>query len=135
MQCVVCLGFTPSEVGLITTWADLQRVQSDAEVGDSPLWFGEWGLPTQFNATDEFLYMWADAQKLAYSQSQGWIVSASALLPSLLAVLSTICESSFGTSRSSSPRLRVTSRANGTLTSMICKVIPHSLPIGLTSRA
>ena len=39
-------------------------------------WFGEWGLPTQFNATDEFLYMWADAQKLAYSQSQGWIVSA-----------------------------------------------------------
>ncbi|EPT01117.1 hypothetical protein FOMPIDRAFT_70674 [Fomitopsis schrenkii] len=52
---------------------NLQRVQADAAVGDSPLWFGEWGLPTQFDATDEFLYMWADAQKLAYSQGQGWI--------------------------------------------------------------
>lgn len=26
-------------------------------------------------ATDEFLYQWADAQKLAYSQGAGWIVS------------------------------------------------------------
>ncbi|KAH9951100.1 glycoside hydrolase family 5 protein [Amylocystis lapponica] len=52
---------------------NLQRVQVDAAVGDSPLWFGEWGLPTQFNATDEFLYQWADAQKLAYSQGAGWI--------------------------------------------------------------
>ena len=39
------------------------------------MWFGEWGLPTQFNATDEFLFQWADAQKLAYSQGAGWIVS------------------------------------------------------------
>lgn len=54
---------------------DLQRVQSDAAVGDTPLWFGEWGLPTQFNATDEFLVKWADAQKLAYSQGAGWLVS------------------------------------------------------------
>ncbi|TFY51969.1 hypothetical protein EVJ58_g10275 [Rhodofomes roseus] len=52
---------------------NLQRVQVDAEVGNTPLWFGEWGLPTQFEATDEFLSMWADAQKLAYSQGQGWI--------------------------------------------------------------
>ena len=57
-------------------WTDLQRVQADAAVGDSPLWFGEWGLPTQFNATDDFLFKWADAQKLAYSQGTGWIVSA-----------------------------------------------------------
>ena len=62
--------------GLICVSVDLQRVQDDAAVGDSPLWFGEWGLPTQFDATDEFLYMWADAQKLAYSQGQGWIVSS-----------------------------------------------------------
>ncbi|KZT00595.1 glycoside hydrolase family 5 protein, partial [Laetiporus sulphureus 93-53] len=40
---------------------------------DTPLWFGEWGLPTQFDATDAFLYMWADAQKLAYTQGAGWI--------------------------------------------------------------
>ncbi|KAJ7575553.1 glycoside hydrolase family 5 protein [Mycena floridula] len=44
---------------------NLQRVQNDAAVGDSPLWFGEWGLPTQFSATDAFLMQWADAQKLA----------------------------------------------------------------------
>jgi len=52
---------------------NLNRVQADATLGDTPLWFGEWGLPTQFDATDEFLYTWADAQKLAYSQGQGWI--------------------------------------------------------------
>lgn len=54
--------------------SDLNRVQADAAVGDSPLWFGEWGLPTQFDATDDFLVNWADAQKLAYSQGAGWIV-------------------------------------------------------------
>ncbi|KAN0088223.1 glycoside hydrolase family 5 protein [Tylopilus felleus] len=52
---------------------NLQRIQADAALGNSPLWFGEWGLPTQFNATNEFLYKWADAQKWAYSQSAGWI--------------------------------------------------------------
>ncbi len=54
---------------------DLQRVQQDASQGDSPLWFGEWALSTQFSASDDFLVKWADAQKLAYSQGQGWIVS------------------------------------------------------------
>lgn len=48
-------------------------MQADAALGDSPLWFGEWGLPTQFNATDEFLNKWADAQKMAYSKGAGWI--------------------------------------------------------------
>ncbi|KAG6819833.1 hypothetical protein H0H93_008090 [Arthromyces matolae] len=33
----------------------------------------EWALPTQFDATDDFLYKWADAQKRAYSQGAGWI--------------------------------------------------------------
>lgn len=55
--------------------ADLQRIQADAALGDSPLWFGEWGLSTQFNATDDFLYKWADAQKWSYSKGAGWIVS------------------------------------------------------------
>ncbi|KAI0792213.1 glycoside hydrolase family 5 protein [Abortiporus biennis] len=49
------------------------RVQADAALGNTPLWFGEWALSTQFNASDEFLVKWADAQKLAYSQSRGWI--------------------------------------------------------------
>lgn len=72
---------------------DLQRVKSDAAAGNSPLWFGEWALPTQFNATDDFLFRWADAQKLMYSQGAGWIVrdlyytailSKRELIPSLL---------------------------------------------------
>lgn len=58
----------------LTFGKDLSRIQADAAVGDSPLWFGEWGLSTEFNATDEFLYKWADAQKLAYSKGAGWIV-------------------------------------------------------------
>ncbi|PIL24783.1 hypothetical protein GSI_12669 [Ganoderma sinense ZZ0214-1] len=63
----------PTEDAYLTSICNLQRVQADAAVGDSPLWFGEWGLPTQFNATDAFLYKWADSQKLAYSQGKGWI--------------------------------------------------------------
>ncbi|KIJ20487.1 glucan 1,3-beta-glucosidase [Paxillus involutus ATCC 200175] len=60
-------------IAYLTSVCNLQRIQNDAALGDSPLWFGEWGLPTQFNATDEFLYKWADAQKWAYSQGAGWI--------------------------------------------------------------
>ncbi|KAK7686303.1 hypothetical protein QCA50_010527 [Cerrena zonata] len=52
---------------------NLQRVEDDATLGNTPLWFGEWGLPTQFQATDDFLHQWADAQKLAYSKGKGWI--------------------------------------------------------------
>lgn len=35
----------------------------------------EWGLPTQFAASDAFLNKWADAQKLQYGKDAGWIVS------------------------------------------------------------
>lgn len=72
MLLIIQIGFNSR---LPSCVSDLNRVQADAALGDTPLWFGEWGLPTQFNATDEFLYMWADAQKLAYSQGAGWIVS------------------------------------------------------------
>ena len=43
---------------------------------DIPLPITEWGLSTQFAATDEFLLKWADAQKDSYSKGAGWIVSA-----------------------------------------------------------
>ncbi|KAG2143787.1 glycoside hydrolase family 5 protein [Suillus bovinus] len=49
------------------------RIQADAALGNSPLWIGEWSLDTEFNATDAFLYQWADAQKMAYSKGAGWI--------------------------------------------------------------
>lgn len=71
-------------------------MQADAALGNSPMWFGgnhsannerliltqyilEWGLPTQFRATDAFLLKWADAQKRAYSMGAGWIVRHSAI--------------------------------------------------------
>lgn len=54
---------------------NLRRVENDAALGNTPLWFGEWALPTQFSASDEFLFKWADAQKLEYSKGRGWIVS------------------------------------------------------------
>ncbi|CAL1714506.1 unnamed protein product [Somion occarium] len=63
----------PNPEAYLTSICNLNRVQNDAALGNSPLWFGEWGLPTQFSATDDFLNKWADAQKLAYSQGRGWI--------------------------------------------------------------
>lgn len=51
-----------------------QLVRSDAARGESPMWYGEWSLATNFNATDAFLKRWGDAQKLTYSKSRGWIV-------------------------------------------------------------
>ncbi|KAF7370990.1 Glycoside hydrolase family 5 protein [Mycena sanguinolenta] len=55
------------------SFLDLPRVQNDAALGNSPLWFGEWGLPVQFTTNNTFLTQWADAQKLAYSKGAGWI--------------------------------------------------------------
>ena len=56
---------------------DIQRVENSAALGNSPMWFGEWSISTNFNATDAFLKDWADAQKLAYSKGAGWIVRIS----------------------------------------------------------
>jgi hypothetical protein len=46
-------------------------------MGNPIVWVGEWSLATRFNATDDFLSKWADAQKLTYNQSAGWLVSPS----------------------------------------------------------
>jgi len=62
-----------NEDAYLTSVCNLNRIQNDAALGNSPLWFGEWGLSTQFNATDEFLVKWADAQKLSYGKGAGWI--------------------------------------------------------------
>lgn len=53
----------------------MNRIEKDADEGNYPLIFGEWSLATNFLASDAFLSKWADAQKLAYSQGGGWIVS------------------------------------------------------------
>ncbi|KDR80884.1 hypothetical protein GALMADRAFT_60653 [Galerina marginata CBS 339.88] len=62
-----------TEEAYLTSVCNLDRIQSDAALGNSPLWFGEWGLPTQFAASDEFLVKWADAQKFSYSKGAGWV--------------------------------------------------------------
>jgi hypothetical protein len=63
----------PNEKAYLTSICNLNRVQADAALGNSPLWFGEWSLSTQFSATDEFIKKWADAQKFAYGKGAGWI--------------------------------------------------------------
>ncbi|KAI0794402.1 glycoside hydrolase superfamily [Fomes fomentarius] len=62
-----------NELAYMISICNLRRVENDAALGDTPLWFGEWALPTQFSASDEFLFKWADAQKLEYSKGRGWI--------------------------------------------------------------
>ncbi|RDB18518.1 Glucan endo-1,6-beta-glucosidase B [Hypsizygus marmoreus] len=63
----------PNENAYLTHICNLDRIEQDAALGNGPLFFGEWGLPTQFQASDSFLRKWADAQKLAYSKDAGWI--------------------------------------------------------------
>ncbi|KAF5379499.1 hypothetical protein D9615_006486 [Tricholomella constricta] len=63
----------PNEDAYLTHSCNLDRIEADAALGNSPLYFGEWALPTQFQATDAFLRKWADAQKRAYSKDAGWI--------------------------------------------------------------
>ena len=50
------------------------RVRYDASIRNRPLWFGEWSLSTNFDASDAFMRRWADAQKFVFSQTRGWIV-------------------------------------------------------------
>jgi len=47
--------------------------QAEVAVNNIPMWVGEWALSTNFNATDDFMKKWADAQKQAYSPSAGWL--------------------------------------------------------------
>ncbi|KAH9991331.1 glycoside hydrolase superfamily [Russula compacta] len=48
-------------------------IQEDVSAGNTPAWYGEFSLGTEFNATDDFLIKWADAQKLMFSQGAGWL--------------------------------------------------------------
>ncbi|KAG6909385.1 hypothetical protein DXG01_000828, partial [Tephrocybe rancida] len=63
----------PTEDAYLKHNCNLDRIETDAALGNSPLYFGEWALPTQFAASDAFLRKWADAQKRAYSKGAGWI--------------------------------------------------------------
>ncbi|KZW01212.1 glycoside hydrolase [Exidia glandulosa HHB12029] len=63
----------PNEEAYLTHLCHLNRLEIDETLGNVPMWFGEWSLATQFDATDEFLIKWADAQKLMYGKGAGWI--------------------------------------------------------------
>ncbi|KAF6753558.1 glycoside hydrolase family 5 protein [Ephemerocybe angulata] len=52
---------------------NLDRIEKDAALGNSPLFFGEWAISTEFPATDAFLKKWADAQKYSYGKDAGWM--------------------------------------------------------------
>ncbi|KAL5513348.1 hypothetical protein ACEPAH_3747 [Sanghuangporus vaninii] len=62
-----------TEEAYLTSICNLDRVENDAALGNTPLFFGEWSLATQWTPTDEFLMKWADAQKRAYSEGAGWM--------------------------------------------------------------
>ncbi|KAH9479277.1 Glucan endo-1,6-beta-glucosidase B [Psilocybe cubensis] len=62
-----------NEDAYLTSVCNLERIQADAALGNTPLWFGEWALSTQFSASDTFLRKWADAQKFSYGKGAGWI--------------------------------------------------------------
>ncbi|KAL5531296.1 hypothetical protein ACEPAG_4173 [Sanghuangporus baumii] len=62
-----------TEEAYLTSICNLDRVKNDAALGNTPLFFGEWSLATQWTPTDEFLKKWADAQKRAYSKGAGWM--------------------------------------------------------------
>ncbi|KAI9509112.1 family 5 hypothetical beta glucosidase from glycoside dehydrogenase [Russula earlei] len=67
-------GVAPSDpTDYLKNVCNRNDVQQDNSLKDSPMWYGEWALSTQFSATDAFLKQWADAQKLAYSAGAGWI--------------------------------------------------------------
>ncbi|KAF8651858.1 hypothetical protein AX16_004632 [Volvariella volvacea WC 439] len=63
----------PNEEAYLRHLCNLDRIEKDAALGNTPLFFGEWSLATQFSASDAFLRRWADAQKLQYSKDAGWI--------------------------------------------------------------
>ncbi|KAF8810492.1 glycoside hydrolase family 5 protein [Phlegmacium glaucopus] len=63
----------PNEEAYLTSVCNLKHIQDDAALRNSPLWFGEWSLSTQFSASDDFLKKWADAQKFSYGKGAGWI--------------------------------------------------------------
>jgi len=63
----------PTEEAYLTNLCNLNRFQTDANLGNTPVWIGEWSLATQFTASNDFIKKWADAQKFVYGMGAGWI--------------------------------------------------------------
>jgi len=63
---------SPNEQAYLKSICNLGRLATDQDKDNTPLFFGEWSLSTEFNASDAFLQSWADAQKFAYGKAEGW---------------------------------------------------------------
>lgn len=64
----------PNPDAYLRTICNTDRVKQATEDRNRPLVFGEWSIATNFNATREFLFDWADAQKFIYAgQAEGWL--------------------------------------------------------------
>ncbi|KEP51497.1 glycoside hydrolase family 5 protein, partial [Rhizoctonia solani 123E] len=64
----------PNAESYLRSICNSDRVSQAAKAKNTPLVFGEWSLATNFNASAEFLFKWADAQKTIYAgQADGWI--------------------------------------------------------------
>ena len=63
---------SPNEDAYLKSMCNLGRLATDKAKKNTPLFFGEWSLSTQFDASDQFLQKWADAQKYTYGKAGGW---------------------------------------------------------------
>ncbi|KAB5589175.1 Glucan endo-1,6-beta-glucosidase B [Ceratobasidium theobromae] len=56
------------------TICNIDRVKTATTDNNRPLVFGEWSLATNFDASEQFMHDWADAQRYIYAgQAEGWI--------------------------------------------------------------
>ncbi|CUA70583.1 Glucan endo-1,6-beta-glucosidase B [Rhizoctonia solani] len=63
----------PNAESYMKVICNTDRVAKATEANNSPLVFGEWSLATNFNASQQFLHDWADAQRYIYAgQADGW---------------------------------------------------------------
>ncbi|KAF8601196.1 glycoside hydrolase [Ceratobasidium sp. AG-I] len=64
----------PNAQSYMEVICNTDRVTNAYAQGNNPLVFGEWSLATNFNASEQFIHDWADAQRYIYAgQADGWI--------------------------------------------------------------
>ncbi|KAF8671708.1 Cellulase (glycosyl hydrolase family 5) [Rhizoctonia solani] len=64
----------PNPDSYMQTICNTDRVKNAYADNNNPLVFGEWSLATNFDASEDFIRDWADAQRYIYAgQADGWI--------------------------------------------------------------
>ncbi|KAF8749265.1 Cellulase (glycosyl hydrolase family 5) [Rhizoctonia solani] len=64
----------PNPDSYMRTICNTDRVKNAYADNNNPLVFGEWSLATNFDASEDFIRDWADAQRYIYAgQADGWI--------------------------------------------------------------